>query len=67
MIDESGKLHLDHARLVAYSHGEYFELGQKLGKFGYSIARRREREELQKRREQNPKPTRKERKPRKKK
>lgn len=67
LIDESGKLHLDHARLVAYSHGEYFELGQKLGKFGYSIARRREREELQKRREQNPKPPRKERKPRKKK
>lgn len=67
LIDGDGKLHLDHARLVAYSHGEYFELGQKLGKFGYSIAKRREREELQKKREQNPKPPRSERKPRKKK
>ena len=25
------------AGLVAYSHGEYFELGEKIGKFGYSV------------------------------
>ena len=23
--------------LVSYSHGEYFELGKKLGSFGYSV------------------------------
>ncbi len=34
---ESGKFELNSANLVAYSHGEYFELGEKLGKFGYSV------------------------------
>ena len=34
LLDESGKLHLERAELVAYSHGEYFELGKRLGKFG---------------------------------
>ncbi len=36
-MDEKGKFHLNDAGLVAYSHGEYFELGKKLGKFGYSV------------------------------
>ena len=35
-IDETGKFHLNSLGLVAYSHGEYFSLGEKLGKFGYS-------------------------------
>ena len=37
LIDESGKLRLDRANLVAYSHGEYFDLGRRLGTFGYSV------------------------------
>ena len=36
-LDEQGKLHLNDAGLVAYSHGEYFELGNKIGKFGFSV------------------------------
>ena len=36
-MDENGKFHLNDAGLVAYSHGEYFKLGKKLGKFGYSV------------------------------
>jgi len=36
-MTESGKFELNSANLVAYSHGEYFELGEKLGKFGYSV------------------------------
>lgn len=36
-MDEKGKFHLNDSGLVAYSHGEYFELGKKLGKFGYSV------------------------------
>lgn len=36
-MDETGKFCLNDAGLVAYSHGEYFELGKKLGKFGYSV------------------------------
>lgn len=36
-MDESGKFELNSTGLVAYSHGEYFSLGEKLGKFGYSV------------------------------
>ena len=36
-MNESGKFELNSTGLVAYSHGEYFELGEKLGKFGYSV------------------------------
>ena len=36
-MDESGKFDLDAADLIAYSHGEYFTLGEKLGKFGFSV------------------------------
>jgi flavin reductase (DIM6/NTAB) family NADH-FMN oxidoreductase RutF len=48
LVDESGKLHLDRAGLVAYSHGEYFELGKRLGKFGYSVAKKKKPQGKQK-------------------
>lgn len=38
LMDEDGKLCLDKCKLVAYNHGEYFQLGEKLGFFGYSVA-----------------------------
>ncbi len=40
-IDEKGKFHLNDTDLTAYSHGEYFSLGKKLGKFGYSVEKKR--------------------------
>lgn len=39
-MDDKGKFDLQATDLVAYSHGEYFELGKKLGKFGYSVAKK---------------------------
>ena len=39
LLDENGKLCLENARLVAYNHGEYYLLGEKLGFFGYSVAK----------------------------
>lgn len=39
-LDEKGRFDLVAADLVAYSHGEYFKLGKKLGKFGYSVAKK---------------------------
>lgn len=36
-MDDTGKFHLNDTELVAYSHGEYFSLGEKLGSFGYSV------------------------------
>lgn len=36
-MDEKGRFDLNASGLTTYSHGEYFELGKKLGKFGYSV------------------------------
>jgi flavin reductase (DIM6/NTAB) family NADH-FMN oxidoreductase RutF len=33
-------LRLDRANLLAYSHGEYYGLGKKLGKFGFSVKKK---------------------------
>ena len=40
LLDARGKLDLARADLTAYSHGEYFELGRRLGTFGYSVRKR---------------------------
>lgn len=39
-MDEKGKFNLNDTGLVAYSHGEYFLLGEKLGTFGYSVKKK---------------------------
>ena len=39
-MDERGRFDLGAANLMAYSHGEYFALGKKLGKFGYSVKKK---------------------------
>ena len=31
---------LNDSDLVAYSHGEYFTLGEKIGTFGYSVRKK---------------------------
>lgn len=36
-MDEQNRFHLEYSHPLVYSHGEYYELGKKLGKFGYSI------------------------------
>lgn len=41
LLDENGKLELDKADLICYSHGEYYSLGKQLGFFGYSVAKRK--------------------------
>lgn len=40
-MDEKGKFHLNDTGLVAYSHGEYYTLGEKLGSFGYSVRKKK--------------------------
>ena len=39
-IDEKGAFHMDQVGLVAYSHGDYMSLGEKLGSFGYSVRKK---------------------------
>jgi flavin reductase (DIM6/NTAB) family NADH-FMN oxidoreductase RutF len=41
LIDESGKLDMMKAGLICYSHGNYWTLGEKLGFFGYSVAKKK--------------------------
>lgn len=40
-MDEKGGFRLSDAKPIVYSHGEYFDLGEKLGKFGYSARKKR--------------------------
>lgn len=37
---ETGRFCLEKADLMAYSHGEYYTLGEKIGTFGYSVRKR---------------------------
>jgi len=39
-MDEKGRFDLAAAKLIAYSHGEYFALGRRLGKFGFSVKKK---------------------------
>ncbi len=39
-IDETGKFDMQKCNLIAYSHGEYYKLGEKIGKFGYSVKKK---------------------------
>ena len=43
ILDEDGRLCFDRADLLAYAHGEYFALGEKLGKFGFSATKPKKR------------------------
>ena len=40
-MSETGKFELNSTGLVAYSHGEYFALGRKLGDFGFSVRKKK--------------------------
>lgn len=39
-MDERGAFHLSQAKPIVYCHGEYFDLGKKLGKFGYGVKKK---------------------------
>ena len=41
LLGEDGKLHLEKAKLCAFAHGEYFELGKKIGNFGFSVKKKK--------------------------
>ena len=40
-MDEKDSFHLNDSSLTAYSHGEYFSLGEKIGTFGYSVRKKK--------------------------
>ena len=40
-IDEQGAFDISKCDLIAYSNGYYYELGKKIGKFGFSVKKRK--------------------------
>ncbi len=38
---DSGRFRLDRAGLLAYSHGAYYELGKEIGRFGWSVKKKK--------------------------
>lgn len=43
ILDEGGRICFERANLIAYAHGEYFKLGEKIGKFGYSTDKKNQK------------------------
>lgn len=40
LLDGKGRLSLEKCGLLAFAHGEYFVLGRRIGKFGFSVRKR---------------------------
>ena len=43
LFDKEGKMHFEKAGLIAYAHGEYYELGKKIGRFGFSTDKKKKK------------------------
>jgi flavin reductase (DIM6/NTAB) family NADH-FMN oxidoreductase RutF len=43
LVGAKGKLRLEKGGLLAFAHGEYFELGRRIGRFGFSVRKRQAR------------------------
>lgn len=41
LIDESGRLRLEKAGLLAFAHGAYYALGRRIGKLGFAVRKKR--------------------------
>lgn len=42
----TGTFELDKSNLLAYSHGQYYTLGSKIGRFGHSVEKEKEKKEI---------------------
>jgi len=43
LLDAKGRLNLAKAGLLAFAHGEYFALGRRLGRFGFSVRKKKQK------------------------
>lgn len=41
LLDKNGRLRLDKGGLLGFAHGEYFVLGRRLGRFGFSVRKKK--------------------------
>lgn len=42
-MDRNNRFHLDKSSPICYSHGRYYALGKEVGKFGYSVAKKKKK------------------------
>lgn len=54
ILDEAGKMHFERANLLAYAHGEYYSLGERVGRFGFSTDKVDNQKEVQKEEKKRP-------------
>jgi flavin reductase (DIM6/NTAB) family NADH-FMN oxidoreductase RutF len=47
-MDEKGKFHLDKAKPITYSHGQYYSLKESIGHFGYSVKKKKTKKKKKK-------------------
>jgi len=40
-LDQTGRFDMEACKLIAYSHGQYYSLGERLGKFGFSVEKKK--------------------------
>jgi flavin reductase (DIM6/NTAB) family NADH-FMN oxidoreductase RutF len=43
-LDKKGRFNLQAAEPICYSHGEYFSLGKRIGRFGFSVKKGRQKQ-----------------------
>ena len=41
-IDEKGAFDITKCNLIAYANGKYFSMGKQVGKFGYSVQKKKQ-------------------------
>lgn len=47
-IDETGKFDISKCDLIAYANGNYYALGKKIGKFGFSVEKKKKKNTIKK-------------------
>jgi len=40
-FDDKDRFQMEQCDLLAFSHGQYYTLGEQIGKFGYSVAKKK--------------------------
>ena len=52
-IDEKGAFDISKCDLIAYSNGNYYSLGKKIGRFGFSVQKNKKKTQFKKLKQQN--------------
>ena len=47
-MDKKGAFDISKCNLIAYANGGYYKLGAKIGKFGYSVEKKRYKNKMKK-------------------